>query len=368
MFQRASKIIITESSSQKRAHPAVGDVGYLNNMYLFFVDQFILLDAFFFSYKSDRKEKKDRCERKRFIIDLGMSKQLKRKLKDYGVPKSFFIKNKYVANLTISGHKVSGAIRAESPNMGSMWYRTLNKKAKSLLGNTVKIPYGQIALAPRRKNSILSDGPGALKCWIECMLPIVGTEILFVPGGTQDTPITNIVNDFYYARLDRYTNIRAVGIGTSIGLRKDVLNRFEYFGSSMHRLIEGLQRAHALSNFLLHNCDMNILTDRSQRMYMDLFSKDWNKYGIKHAYSREGVKIRTRVPVMIIKFVVGFFFRSIIMPGDTESKLLSMNKSDALKWKPSKIAERSKELEDMKRAAEFDSAALNRIFERDLLR
>ena len=108
MFQRGQKILILESSASRRAHPAVGDIGYLNNMYLFFKDRFILLDMFILTYKSDIKAGKDRCERKRFLIDLGINERLRYKLSRTGLPKKFFARNSHMANLTPAGYVFNG--------------------------------------------------------------------------------------------------------------------------------------------------------------------------------------------------------------------------------------------------------------------
>ena len=364
MFQRASKIIITESSASRRAHPAVGDIGYLNNMYLFFADRFILLDAFFFSYPSDKGNKKNRCERKRFIIDLGMTEKLKHKLKTYGIPKIFFTENDYVTNLTLAGHKISGSVLVESPDVSSMWYRTINRKMQSRMKVATKIPYGHIALAPTRKRSIELDGMGAVRCWIECMLPVFNAEILHIIDHGVSTPIANKASDLYYM-IDFCTKVILKAGENVIILRKDAISRFG--GLDLKSTVKNVQLVHAMSKSLLHNCDTKILMDKSNWIPMDMFSKEWSKYGIEHAYKRKMAGHGPGTSGVIVKFLTNLFFRHIIMPGNTESGLLSMNEAHALRWKPSKITEMSKELEDMKRAADFGSAALNRIFERDLL-
>jgi hypothetical protein len=363
MFQRGSKIIIIESSSSGRAHPAVGDIGYLNNMYLFFVDRFILLDAFFFAYKSDRKGRNDRCERKRFIIDLGMTRSLKHRLQIYGVPKKFFTRNKHVTNLSPAAYNIGGGVLTESPNINSIWWRPNNRKLQTTLNNAVKIPYGQIALAPQRRKTIWSDGAGAVRCWIECMLPVFNAEIIFIQGNGSTAYISNMASDIYRRMLDSCTIIMPTVHGSSIALRKDAIVRFKLL--SINESIDGVRKVHSLSKYLLDNCDANFLADRSKSMYMSMFSQKWGRDGLKSACDNNFPP--QSIPEQIIKFVTGFFFRSIIMSGNTENNLYLLQEAGGLQWKLDKVREVSKELEDMKRAADFNSAALNRIFERDLL-
>jgi len=69
VFLRGQKVIVTKSTATKRSHPAVGDTGYIDNMFLFPELKCILANIFFCNYKKGGA----RVEQKHFIIDIGMS-------------------------------------------------------------------------------------------------------------------------------------------------------------------------------------------------------------------------------------------------------------------------------------------------------
>lgn len=87
MFQRGHKVEVIESNAIKGMRPRKGDIGYLNNMFLFPREKFILTDIFFFL----RGQKTHKVEHKKFIIDLGMSKSDKNLISRTGVNKLFFV-------------------------------------------------------------------------------------------------------------------------------------------------------------------------------------------------------------------------------------------------------------------------------------
>lgn len=361
MFQRAHKIVITESSATKRSHPAVGDVGYLNNMYLFFVNRFILLDAFFFRYKSDIKKDNTRCERKRFIIDLGMKKSLKRKLAIYGLSRKFFLENKYVVNLTVSGHIISdNNLVAELPSINSLWYKRYNKDGNLKLKPLTKIPYGHISLAPDRKKPIQSDGPNALRCWIECLIPLIESSTVIRYGDElPDNSFNAKVSSVYRRTLSRYIHSRSDVNGLALTLHKNAPAGLGSMGE--RRVIVDMQMIHALARSFLNNCDTSILTHPLVNQGKRRFSSVWRNKGLTAIYNYPDISPTAT------KALTGLFFRSVIMPGDTEKKLLIMSQNGAMPWGFGVIKSKAKKFKNIKRAADFSSAALNRIFEEDLL-
>lgn len=360
MFQRANKIVITESSATKRSHPAVGDTGYINNMYLFFADRFILLDAFFFRYESDIKRNRTRRERKRFIIDLGMKKSLKHKLEIYGVPRKFFLENNYVTNLTVSEYTIGdNAGLSEYPNIGSLWYNQYDKVGHNKSESLVKIPYGQIMLAPDRRKSIQSDGPSALCCWIECIIPLVENAVALRPGDNMpDNSFSKMVAKIYIRRLSRYVRRpKNDPNGMALALNRDIQSCLSPKGR--HNLIMDMQMIHVLSGSLLNNCNTNILKNNFVIQERLRFSDIWKYHGFMKAY--ESVQPATA------KALAGLFFRSVIVAGDTEKKLFELGTTGIVPWSYEMTKSKAKKFGDIKRAANFGSAALNRIFEEDLL-
>jgi hypothetical protein len=346
MFQRGQKIVILESSSPKRSHPAAGDVGYLNNMYLFFKDKFILLDAFFLSYASDVKNNVDRCERKRFVIDLNMKKGLKYKLRNGGVPRKFFIKNRYVANLTPHGYIFSQPEYMESPSITSIWLRMYNSSGDYLINSDTKIPYGQIALVPNSKKPINKEGRNALKCWIQCLLPILDAEVnIFAPDYNDIPTIHKTANSKYYQSLHRLMpkqrRVEALA-------NKRVAN-----------IIEDMRILQVMSKFFLDGCDIQFFRSELLLHHRRAMHALW---GTKSDIS----SIVGEFPQVVTDALIGVFFRSLLTSKNTKSALYAMNSSGSLPWSSDKIRERSEKLETIKQEANSNSAALTRIFEEQL--
>ena len=117
MIQRGKRIIVVESSVPKNGHPNVGDIGYLDNAYLFPKQRFILADAFFYQYKKDATKSKTRLEKKVFIIDLNMNKSLKNKIQKSGISKKYFSDNNNVINLTAVGFDPHSEFHDTSPQI-----------------------------------------------------------------------------------------------------------------------------------------------------------------------------------------------------------------------------------------------------------
>jgi hypothetical protein len=175
MFHRGQRIIVTESSASGKTHPAVGDVGYLNNVHLFYKDRFILADGFFFAYKADKN--RSRCERKRFIIDLGMSGNLRRKMQMVGLNRNFYVeKEENTVNLTSVGYWNSG---------GSRGLRDLPFvrgphgifPMESIIDKPVKIPIVNIKAFPG-KYSMLNQYKEELDAWSRCFWPALSSHLV----------------------------------------------------------------------------------------------------------------------------------------------------------------------------------------------
>jgi len=347
MFQRGQKIIILESSSPKRSHPAVGDIGYLNNMYLFFKARFILLDAFFLSYESDIRNNVDRCEKKRFLIDLGMKNGLKYKLREGGVPRKFFIANQQVANLTPHGYAFGQVDYMDSPSITSMWLRSYNNKGARLSSSNTKIPYGQIAIVPNLKTPINKEGKNALRCWIQCLLPILVAEVeMFMPSYSDIPTVYNIANAKHYNGLHKLIPKRR---------RKEMLTN-----KSVASVIEDMRIIQVMSKFFLDGCDRNFLKSEVLAEHRGIANAIW-------AAKEDIGSIIGKVPRATSEALIGIFFRSLLMSRNTKDALNKMKVSRVLPWSNYATDAIAKKLENIKQEANSDSAALNRIFEERLI-
>lgn len=347
MFRRGQKIIILESSVSKRAHPAVGDIGYLNNIYLFFKDRFILLDIFFLSYKSDIRGNKDRVEKKRFLIDLGIEKRLKYKLCKIGMPRKFFTKNPYVANLTPAGYSFDEYDYNEYPTVASIWPRTHNKQGKNLLNTHMKIPCGQIAVVPHNKRSFSEESNNTIRCWINSLAPLLVAEIGQFVDNSSKAGIRTIyimASNMYYSRLGE---VLQKGINTE--------------STNLPAVIKDLRLVQVLSEFFLNSCDKNFLKSMDSRKHRGLINLLWRpKKCIEILINND------KIPKHISDALISIFFRSLLTTKDTESQLLKMKTANFLPWSLATIHARAKKLEKIKLKANSNSAALNRIFEESL--
>ena len=347
MFQRGQKVVILESSASRRSHPSVGDVGYLSNMYLFFKDRFILLDIFFLAYKSDIKNGKDRCEKKRFLVDLGIAKKLKYKLRQTGMPRKFFIRNPYVANLASAGYLFDEHSYMESPTTQSTWARMHNKQGKNLLNTCVKIPYGQIAVIPHAKRPLNKESTNTVRCWISSLAPLLAAKMgPFANNeyGSDVRTVYTIASSMYYSRLGEILR-----------------NGIDINDKNVPGAIKDLRMIQVLSGSFLDKCDENLLRDRGLARHRGTVNIVW---GAKK--SIEALIGNNKISKSIADALVGMFFRSILTTRDTKGQLLKMKAGNFLPWPTAVINAKSKRLEEIKLKANSSSAALNRIFEEKL--
>jgi len=378
MFHRFSKIVITESSASGRAHPAVGDVGYLNNMYLFFLDKFILLDAFFFSYRSDKGKSKTRCERKRFVVDLGMTPRLKRKLELYGVPKSFFAKNGCAFNLTPTSYRLVNNVLIEPPEIFHLWRREFTRQGDLISKSKIKIPYGQIALSPTRRNIMELAGANELRCWIECSLPLL-TAVLYTTANQDPSIISDLITSGKYARrLLGVVSTRAMHEKMVVEIRKGVRKNFKPL--KVRALTEEVQMLRSLGANILRNCEDHILwmcqNDKDVSIYKGAFASACSAFGVVGAHQdMTSLKLVRKMPVKkmamsipnpVVKILTEMVIRCLLEPGDTEKRLINLRRVGVVPWSHPKTMSIAAKAEEIKRKAENSSAALNRIFEENL--
>lgn len=361
MFHRGSRIVITESSATKRAHPAVGDRGYVNGMYLFFLDRFILLDGFFFSYASDKKKATNRCERKRFLLDLGMTEPLKRKISKYGLPKRYFTRNPNVANLTLAAHTYSPMNYAnhseypenysEYPDVNSLWYINYDREGKIRDSSAIKIPFGSIALDTNRRH-IGSEGSGELRAWIECMIPLVESVLLSFPHTHMTLNTASIYS--YADRAIKTLDGKFTKYGTCRGL--DYLRTLPELRNRstdrLHGMVAALRVLQSASQFLLKNCDTTALLKYAGSV--PTFITYWRIGGLRKAILNKSTNSST------IKFLTGLVFRSFLASQNARTGLSQLMEFGMAPFKSFDDATIER-IENAKKEANLNSAALNRV-------
>ena len=355
MFYRGQKIIVTESSASKRHHPSVGDIGYLNNMYLFYADRFILLDAIFSSYKSDRSTEPSRCERKKLIIDLGISPRTRQKMITTGMVKKFFLNNKYVIPLTTAGYFVGADKVTNVPHMDGpdgLWNRLNNKSGKITMGTSVKIPIGNIGLASAHSSRKEYIGHSDLKAWIRSMTPFLNAHMyeLLTMGG-QST-IKHRANDLYM-KLSLIFRTKDVSAGSFIQLSPDRnLNDI-----NRELLLDTMREFQILSFMHINRSDdrvVNNLSPNFSATFRDTWSvlRNWNAGKDAYTWKHD--------------IILSIMFRAMFTPGETHTKLIKIKKF--LPISDSNLASMCGRIQMIRKEGVTSSAALARIFEEKLLK
>ncbi len=361
MFYRGQKIIVTESSASKRHHPSVGDIGYLNNMYLFYADRFILLDAIFSSYKSDKTTEPSRCERKKLIIDLGINKHTQQKMITTGMSKKFFLNNTHIIPLTTASYSVVSNKVVNTPCIDGpdgLWNRLHNKSGKTTAKTLVKIPIGHIGLASVHSGRKGYIGQSDLKAWIRSMTPCLNThifELTSMPATDKGMDSKHTIRrraSHLYMNLLPILKVKDVPTGTFMHLqaRKDLSN------INIELLMNTIREFQTLSFMHINRLDDNIINNFNNA-FSDKFRVKWSlhKWGaVKRNYTWE------------FDVIFSIIFRAIFTPGDLYTKLIKIRRF--LPINDPNLASMCDRIHFIRKEGITSSAALARIFEEKLLK
>ncbi len=357
MFQRGQKVIVVESSATGRSHPSVGDVGYLDNMYLFFRDKFILANAYFFHYRKDDRPG-ERCEKKRFVIDLGMRRHFRHKLLKYGVPKTFFTHNPQMVLLTTVGNSYNKKHDhfIDHPDIlgqGGIWNSTKDPK----LSKTVKLPYCHIALANNTqpsKYSIAKSYTNEVNAWFRSVDSVLASSLNYF--SSLDTNSMHRQSVIIYDQIRKYLCVTLTPHGSaaysiSPGRRSP---------DHMCRLICGMRQIQSLMNIFIGRTDEMLLNNlHNMESTVRVCLREYED--ISDAFTALRNEVDTGPESGAIPAIVSLFYRSIIMKHNTTKALTDMRKF--LPWTDKQIEEKAKAATLMRKEANKHSAALNRIFE-----
>jgi len=152
---RGQSIEILTSSAAGRSHPIAGDKGFISNAYLCPNEKFIICDIYFFRFGN---EAHTRCERKLFIIDLGINSSTKKNLLE-GCTRSKFslVTDKHVnlaATFTYLNNNIGSLCVDSLPKMfgnTGIFRGPIRRPITKSMEAIVKIPYGTVRhpLMPR---------------------------------------------------------------------------------------------------------------------------------------------------------------------------------------------------------------------------
>ena len=368
MFRRGQKVRIIESNAKKRAHPAIGDVGYLNNMFLFPKDRFILVNLFMCSYKKND----NRSERKNFILDIGMHGSTKNRISRIGVNKLFFTKEPHVnlnptfflkrrCTYTKRNYELLQAFPQLVGTYG-IWagYTSISTKCDRNNDSLFRIPCGNIAKCSEKRSRSQVDIK-EFTSWLRSIsaeiIPVLQFFNEFYPsnGGKLNNYAMSFWEDirFSFKSEMQYDHIRYLRFKdkefdemtpiTRLSLINTIMKIRNLTYMACERLTRHLINGRTSKGVRLQN--LRNLLGKGQTD--DLISPEFG-------YAN-GVQVIDAV------FITKCLYRSLMMESDTSNRLQSMKKYLPLdKWDIDKMATNA---DGIKSDADSNSAALNRIFD-----
>jgi hypothetical protein len=365
MFHRGQRVIVRESSAKKRAHPNTGDVGYMGSAFLFYRERFILMDAEFFSYPGYSPGER-KSERKRFIIDLGMSSSFKRKLVIEGRSKNWYIRNNCVVNLN-PVDTVLSATWFDLPTLAGLWpfaYEMVGRNNR--LNINVKIPVGRIASMNDNKHPLGKYGANNLKAWLRVMSPII--DISYRAGNNT----IGESNDILRRLWDLYRHVH-----NHLTMKKEYnVTRQYLFELSDYTVNEPAQQE-AVIVTVKHMQAINAMQRLKQEGFMAKhYIDDKIVPAISDIVRKQGIKelinggIKTIDSSKALDVIESILFRALIMPGNTYNRLCLLRdliQLDGEMYNDSWCAEMTEKIDKIKEEAKSDSAALTRIFDGTLI-
>jgi len=391
MFQRGQKIVVLESSAKSGIRPRAGDVGYLDNLYLFPGLRFILLDAFFFAYNGDNR---DRVEKKKFMIDLGMNRNIRFKISHGGMPVKFFIDNIDLVNLSSVGY------RMRTPNKGNQLFTSypqmysnygiwplLKKRLEvnPVEDKIVKIPYGQIALFNTKfthKYSMVECDEVELTAWLRSMMPMVGSALNVLCDYSHFYPLDPMENSYFDLARKMWSEIFS-GVmsfdfpptdAARYGNTCDSISAYRFGRFSSNRsqykkvaelLVKNVNHLNSLTSVFLQRLDsyhLNGYLNPEVNHIVDFLASMWKSCGIMDGAS--SVDLSFPSCLHLYNLIRSIFFRAAIMPNNTYARLKPLAHCLPEEWqKDDELNCRIKILDGIKADADSDSSALDRIYE-----
>lgn len=371
VFRRGQKIVVIESSAKGGAHPKRDDVGYLDNLYLFPTNRFILMDAFFFGYKRDIKKNVARkAEKRRLIIDLGIKPKLLADITKNGVTRQFFSDLDSVC-LTSVGYKTYTPKRAFTDYplfIGPCGVWSKNSDAMTNRNVKAKIPYGNIApfiSFSNKKYSLKDCDNRELSAWLRTMNPVMTFmwSIFFKLGDFETNNSISRMAEIIWREINRYFDV-----SSNPGKAKYKFNN-EFLSLSSNKknhIIEQIRKLEALNSIALHGQDiafLNKISSTDNRNSMQQLESLWKEFSMATLWAKRVVLSPSMKKAIIV--LQSIFFRSIIMSKDIHSQLemfskyfqfLGINSNSNIYF-----------FQDIQKDANNTSAALARIFDSTLV-
>ena len=373
MFWRGQKIVVIESSAKGGAHPKKNDIGYLDNLYLFPNYRFILMDAFFFGYKKDIKRNVARkAEKKRLVINLGMTPKLLSDVTKNGITRQSFSGLGPIC-LTSVGCKPYAFPETfvEYPQFigpYGVW-----SKSNSMMANTnakVKVPCGNIApfsSVSNRKCSLKDCDNEELSAWLRTM----NSMMIFIWSafsGLDSHKVRNSTSkraESIWVGINKYFSIDTANGAGGAKNRKFSIEVPFLSSNEKNHVIEQIRKLETLCNIVLHGQDVAFL-NRANNMDNGLSMRKvealWQEFSITTLRDKKASLPTIRGIAIVLRSI---FFRSVIMSKDIRNQLGILSK-----YFPSLGIDSNKNVhlfQSIQRDANNSSAALARVFDSSLV-
>lgn len=386
MFNVGQKVVIIESlKNTSKRHPQVGDIGYLSKLFFYPKGRFLLAEIIFCQYVKDIKLNKFRKERKKFIIDVNMPKSLKYKISKYGINRDYFASGNEICiapnqhhvghdGPLFTGKKVLGldktiTIPIMSPNINN--YNILFDIWSKSKSNKVSIPIGQLALYSKKRNrkERLTKTPlvditcSELSAWFMCVWPTIAATLFYsnlnktLPSSVK--PIRSYVSEIYKhslstcllpKRTKKANNSKDADINTSLlGQSQIAISDF----------VDSLRHAHAMTTISINKTYEQII-----KRYMEYFRDTATTEMVRSSWKLEGMSnICFPNNPSISRQLQHVFYRAVFS---------DVNISNVItKWSPivpvHDVSKVISKINDIKREAENNSVALNRLYEMGIM-
>jgi hypothetical protein len=368
MFFRGRKVIITESNAHKHTHPTKGDVGYLGNMFLFPIDNFILANIFICSHKKDTNA---RVERKNFILDLGMSATLKSQISRDGVNRVFFLQ-KTSLNLNPCFFMMRSKCILSFPQLVGtygIWpgYTSKSKKQDRHSNSLFRIPCGQISVINRKEDRLLVDS-NELQAWIRAISPNISSILMLINRHlsldghklVNRDQIRNIVSSIWNNIAWAFYTESQFDQVTFLHLSKDALSKASNNDKAL--LIRELNKLNSLLYVSLSRLTASFVNSYNDDMVISMMRSLLKTGQISHIHDAltDAPMLQSAYSVTKAtgKFILECLYRTLMVDPNTRLSLKLIQNYLPSEWDIEEIIEKA---ETVKEAADANSAALNRI-------
>lgn len=371
---RGQPIEILTSSATGRSHPIAGDKGFISNAYLCPNERLIVCDIYFFRFGN---ETRTRCERRLFIIDLGINSVMKKTLLE-GCTRSKFslVTDKHV-NLAATFtylHNDLGSHHINSlPKMFSntgLFRSPIRRSITKSMEATVKIPYGTVKYPLMSKE--ITD-PNMALALFKSVRPVLNDlinglasiRLIRVQNRLVDELNKLISSNFFYASVpDHLSMTRTLIYNPVDGMPPDKLIEYTRKIQSITALVSRKSTHEVINEIMLKHRQENTTTYSAMT---------WSMLGLLSWFNEDGRN--TQEPIPFIENNLSHLVYRVIFSSRTSEEIFEffqklLKEGGALSifpkdFSPGSITNR---IMVSRREGANDSAALARFFEKDFFR